>query len=216
MRFNTLINNLKCKEWGLNASQGALFDLLNQIHSWASPVVIMDDVYYHIARTKVIKEIPLFYSKSDTVYRHFKVLEEEGLIEYRKLGKKDLVRLTSKGNEWNSEMNPSNYGNESEKNTDTDPTYNNTSSNNNTIDKREEDFKRYVFGLTNDYPQRLKEDFVRHWTEPNRSGTKMKFEMQQTFEASRRLATWASRDRNYQMGKKESPHSFEIKPPNYD
>jgi hypothetical protein len=32
--------------------------------------------------------------------------------------------------------------------------------------------------------------FCRHWTEPNKSGTKQKWEMEKTFEVSRRLVTW--------------------------
>ena len=34
------------------------------------------------------------------------------------------------------------------------------------------------------------EKFVSYWTEPNKSGTKVRWEMQKTFEVSRRLATW--------------------------
>lgn len=149
MRFNTLINNQKCLEWGLNANQGALFDLLNQLSSWANPVIIENKIYFHISRNKIVEELPLFYTKADTVYRHFKKLEELDLIEYIKQGKKDLVSITSKGKTWNeirnSEMNPSKFGNESEKNSEMNPTYNNTSINNKTnnnikeINKEKED-----------------------------------------------------------------------------
>jgi Fe2+ or Zn2+ uptake regulation protein len=140
MRYNTYINNTKCIEWKLNANQGALFDLLNQLSSWAKDVVIDKKVYYHISRNKVIDEIPLFYSKSDTVYRHFKILNEKGLIEYLNIDGKDLIKLTTKGKEWNrnlsSEMNPK-LGNESEEtrieirdSSEMNPTYNNTIHNN--------------------------------------------------------------------------------------
>ena len=132
MRFNTFINNVKCKEWGLNASQGALFDLLNQLSSWAKEEIIQGKVFYHISRNKIISEIPLFYSKSDTVYRHFKVLKEKGLIDFNHCKRKDYIRLTNKGKEWNSEMNPIKLGNESELNSDLNPTYKNTTTNNNT------------------------------------------------------------------------------------
>ena len=39
-------------------------------------------------------------------------------------------------------------------------------------------------------------DFVTYWTEPNKSDTKMKFELQQTFDIKRRLKRWASNDFN--------------------
>lgn len=143
MRYNTYINTVKCMEWGLNANQGALFDLLNQLSSWAKESIVGDAVFYHISRNKVIEELPLFYSKPDTVYRNLKKLEDIGLVEYLKEGKKDLVKLTEKGKEWNSEINP-NLGNESEKprneirkNSDLNPTYNITSNNNTNNNKKE-------------------------------------------------------------------------------
>ena len=132
MRYTIHINAVKCQEWGLNLNQGALFDLLNQASSWAKPVVIDSEVYYWISRNMIIDEIPLAYSKPDTVYRAFKDLSEKGLIVHVKQGQKDLIRLTEKGKEWNaknSEINPTfsqKLGNKSEKtakNSDLNPTF---------------------------------------------------------------------------------------------
>lgn len=39
--------------------------------------------------------------------------------------------------------------------------------------------------------------FVSYWTEPNKSGTKMRWEMEKTFELSRRLTTWFSRSKQF-------------------
>lgn len=39
--------------------------------------------------------------------------------------------------------------------------------------------------------------FIVYWTEPNKSGTKVKWEMQETFEVKRRLHTWLSRASKY-------------------
>lgn len=41
------------------------------------------------------------------------------------------------------------------------------------------------------------DDFIDYWTELNRSKTKMKFELQQTFEISRRLKKWVKNDSNF-------------------
>lgn len=143
MRFSSYINNAKCLEWGLNANQGALFDLLNQAVSWAQEVIIDGVVYYWVSRNEVIKELPLFYSKPDTVYRHFVALDEKGLIKYLKQDGKDLIQLTTKGktwNEFNSDFNPNfdnKLGNRSEKTrieirkcSDLNPTNNNTNNKN--------------------------------------------------------------------------------------
>nr|DAO86009.1 MAG TPA: replication protein O [Bacteriophage sp.] len=149
MRFSTYINNQKALEWGLNANQAALFDLLNQASSWAEEIIVDGVVYYWVSRNKVLEELPLFYKTSDTVYRHFSDLDEKGLIIYLKQGKhgdKDLIRLTEKGKSWNefkpeqirdnSEINPSvgdKLGNKSEitrkqirDNSEINPTNNNT------------------------------------------------------------------------------------------
>ncbi len=138
MRYNTKINNVKCLEWGINSNQGALFDLLYEASSWADPVIVDSEAYYHVSRNLVIEELPLFYDKPDTVYRHLKDLSEKGLIEYKKEGKKDIIKLTEKGKDWNSKKLgneselESEFGNESEKTrneirkgSDLNPTYNN-------------------------------------------------------------------------------------------
>ncbi|UFK42252.1 hypothetical protein [Mannheimia haemolytica] len=78
MRFSTYINNAKCLEWNLNANQGALFDLLNQAPAWAKEIIIDGVVYYWVSRNAVIEELPLFYSKPDTVYRHFVEFHKKG------------------------------------------------------------------------------------------------------------------------------------------
>ncbi|GAB1668188.1 hypothetical protein Mh1961_14080 [Mannheimia haemolytica] len=140
MRFSTYINNAKCLEWNLNANQGALFDLLNQAPAWAKEIIIDGVVYYWVSRNAVIEELPLFYSKPDTVYRHFVEFHRKGLIVYQKHGDKDLIRLTEKGktwNEFNSDLNPT-LGNKSElarkqirKSSDLNPTNNNTNYKNN-------------------------------------------------------------------------------------
>ena len=130
MKHSTFINNGKCLEWGINATQGALFDLLAHLSSWADEIVMDGMVFYWVSREKVIKELPLYYSKADTVYRHLVDLKKRGLIEYAKFGEKDVVALTAKGKTWSfrgsataldtlgnkserSEINPK-LGNESE------------------------------------------------------------------------------------------------------
>ena len=155
MRFNTSINNVKCLEWGINANQGALFDLLYQASSWAETVILDNEVYYHVSRNLVIEELPLYYNKPDTVYRSFGDLHDRGLIVYRKDGKKDLMKLTEKGKEWNKKLGnksekKAEHGNESEKtrneirkNSDSNPTNNNIN-NNNIIDNN-------IYSLVIDY-----------------------------------------------------------------
>jgi len=58
------------------------------------------------------------------------------------------------------------------------------------IDMREADFKREV--EAQNYPQSIKTEFFEYWTEPNKSGTKMRFELENTWHMGRRLARWAN------------------------
>ena len=133
MRFITTLNNQKCMEWKLNATQGILVSLLYEANAWAKEVIIEDEVYYFVSRNLVISELPMFFDKPDTVYREFKKLSEKGIIKYKKHWKMDLVRLTEKGKEWNflksennSEKNPSKFGKKSENNSEKNPTYKDT------------------------------------------------------------------------------------------
>ena len=114
MRFSTYLNNAKCMEWKINAQQGILFALLYEAPAWAKEEIIENRTYYFVSRNLILEELPMFFEKSDTVYRNLKVLQEKGLIEYIKQGKKDLIKITVKGKTWNefkennSEKNPTN------------------------------------------------------------------------------------------------------------
>ena len=63
------------------------------------------------------------------------------------------------------------------------------------LKKREETFKSEVYEFMDIYPSEMLDKFCNYWTEKNKSCTKMRYEMEKTFEVSRRLATWASRDK---------------------
>ena len=187
MRFSTYINNQKALEWGLNANQAALFDLLNQASSWAEEIIVDGVVYYWVSRNKVLEELPLFYKTSDTVYRHFSDLDEKGLIIYLKQGKhgdKDLIRLTEKGKSWNefkpeqirdnSEINPSlgdELGNKSEitrkqirDNSEINPTNNNTNYKNTTDHNNKKTTQKNSLALLAEFGVvgQLAEDFIAH------------------------------------------------------
>lgn len=101
MRFITTINNKKCLEWEISGTQGALMALLYEANAWAKEIIIDNKVYYFVSKNLILRELPLYYEKVDTVYRHLKVLAQKGIIEYIKQDKKDLIRLTEKGKTWN-------------------------------------------------------------------------------------------------------------------
>ena len=71
------------------------------------------------------------------------------------------------------------------------------------IDKREEKFKEEAIRIINKnkYEDDEIERFVDYWTEKNNSNTKMRFELQQTFEISRRLSQWVKNNREWKLDK---------------
>jgi hypothetical protein len=70
---------------------------------------------------------------------------------------------------------------------------------NNTISNRRDDFVFEV--LTFDYDEDILNGFVDYWTEPNKSNTKMKFELNKTWETKRRLKTWAANQKKWDKPK---------------
>ena len=80
----------------------------------------------------------------------------------------------------------------------------NTTSNNNTnnninISNRKNDFVFEV--LTFDYDESILNGFIDYWTEPNKSNTKMKFELNKTWKTELRLKTWATNQKKWDKPK---------------
>lgn len=65
--------------------------------------------------------------------------------------------------------------------------------------KREKDFESslipFVSTRGGTYEPTMIRAFFNYWTERNKSGTKMRFELEKTWETAKRLQTWASREK---------------------
>lgn len=96
------INQEKCKEWDLNLQQAILLDLIVYLPnaSWREVVKFNGYDYYLLSRERVIRELSCFYKLDDTVYRNLKKLEKKGIIDLKKEGRIDCVRLLPKGENW--------------------------------------------------------------------------------------------------------------------
>ena len=73
---------------------------------------------------------------------------------------------------------------------------NNNNNNNNNISNRRDKFVFEV--LTFDYEESILNGFIDYWTEPNKSNTKMKFELNKTWKTSLRLKTWAANQKKWE------------------
>lgn len=64
-----------------------------------------------------------------------------------------------------------------------------------TIEERKQVFYDSLKGFVDKYPKEMLRKFFDYWSEQNSSGKKMKFEMQKTFEISKRLTYWSNNDK---------------------
>ncbi|WP_211598156.1 hypothetical protein [Halomonas caseinilytica] len=147
MQYTVTINQSKALEWGLNSQQAMLFAFVYGVPSWADAVTRDGEVFYALAKSKIVEELPLLTDKPDTTYRMLKALQDKGLIVLASTNSITLVRLTAKAKAWNkkedgsekfpgqgrknlrggSEKNPSKVGKKSDPGSEKSPTDQDTS-----------------------------------------------------------------------------------------
>lgn len=62
---------------------------------------------------------------------------------------------------------------------------------------RKEAFYQSLIPFVGLYPKKMIRAFFDYWSEQNKSGTKMRFELEKTWELSRRLKTWEKKEYQY-------------------
>lgn len=146
MKYDITLKQQAMIDHKLNATQFAILDVISIAPLWADSILVGKEVYYWTARSMIAEELEAFDLKLDTIYRHLNSLAQNGFIEFKKVGKKDCVRLTPKsksiftstnqeqrknhyvgkksGNGENtmSEKNPRKLGKKSEKDSEKNPT----------------------------------------------------------------------------------------------
>ena len=71
--------------------------------------------------------------------------------------------------------------------------------------ERTDKFKKQVFEFQSQYDLELLEEFILYWTEPNKSKSKLKYELEPTWDLGRRLTRW---DNNKFQGVKSPAQQF--------
>jgi hypothetical protein len=66
------------------------------------------------------------------------------------------------------------------------------------LNERKKQFAVQISQFKSQYPDNMLLKFYNYWSEMNKSGTQMRYEMEKTWELARRLTTWASRDNDFQ------------------
>ena len=65
------------------------------------------------------------------------------------------------------------------------------------LNERKEDFYNSLIPYVTQYGKDMVRAFFDYWSEPNKSNSKMRFELERTWDLARRLGTWASRDNQF-------------------
>lgn len=73
-----------------------------------------------------------------------------------------------------------------------------------TLAQRSKKFYNELVPFVEHYGRKMIRDFYDYWTEPNKSKSKMRFELEKTWDLNRRLVTWANRESSYDRGKAEA------------
>jgi hypothetical protein len=63
--------------------------------------------------------------------------------------------------------------------------------------KKEIEFKESIEPFIPIYGKDICNNFYLYWSEPNKSKTKLRYEMEKTWDVERRLANWANRDKAF-------------------
>lgn len=63
------------------------------------------------------------------------------------------------------------------------------------LERRKRDFGNSLVPFVEKYGKETVRDFYEYWTEPNKSRTKMRYELEKTWDVSRRIARWAAHER---------------------
>ena len=81
----------------------------------------------------------------------------------------------------------------------------------NSIEERKLKFADTLKPFLSKYGKSMIEEFYKYWTEPNKSKTKFKQELQKTWDNQRRLETWARNDTNFKKPNQTEPKNLNYK-----
>lgn len=131
-----------------------------------------------------------------------KLLQADGMITYESNTKYTKILVNNYEKYQNIQHDNKTLPKNKQQTTNKRPNTNNNDINNdiNNVNKRKQKFINETLSVIKnkniDMEVSNLEAFTDYWTELNRSKTKMKFELQQTFEISRRLKTWLNNNFN--------------------
>ena len=157
-------------------------------------------------RKKLSLETGISESK---IERILKVFESEQQIEQQMNSRNRLISIVSwdKYQQTEQQMNSKRTASEQQVNTNNNDKKKEEEEEKNNIDSRKSKFASTLKPYLNKFGSDLLNDFYAYWTEPNKSNTKFKQELEKTWDLNRRLETWAKNDKYFKPAKPEpKPH----------
>jgi len=189
-----VVNKRLIKRVGLKASV-LLADLISKEQYFIDNNMLIDGYFYNTSEN---------IERDTTLSRHMqsvaiKILKDKGFIETKLQGIPATLHFKIFDDKITNFLKTS-----CQKNTKLDlkklETNNNKQiKNKKDIITREQEFTEKVF--MSNLSSEVCQDFVDYWTERNKSGTKMKFEMQKTFDIKRRLSRWVKNETKWNTSK---------------
>jgi hypothetical protein len=169
--------------------------LLLKANYEANKFAIGSDIYQLKAGQMITsqKKLCAIFKWGNSRLRTFlKLLENDGMIRFKPTNKLTLITICNYDSYQNNKYQPTNKQKANEHQSDTNN--NNNKKNKLNKEERESTFINLVCAIglditPNPHPDLIK-DFTDYWTESNTNGSKMKFEMQKTFDVKRRLQRW--------------------------
>ena len=175
--------------------------------------VCIGNEIYKLKRGQMIisqLKVRLLFGWSNTRLSNFlKLLKKTGSIDYETNNKMTIITILKYGTYQVSQYQKSN---DKEIKTKQKNINNNINKDNKEI--RESKFINRVCAVgmkaTPAIDPKIIKDFCNYWTESNMSGTKMKFEMQKTFDIKRRLSKWVQNAKDWNLTPKTDLSEFKL------
>jgi len=77
------------------------------------------------------------------------------------------------------------------------------------LHKKETEFKKAIEPFVEKYGEETCNNFFLYWTEPNKSKTKLRFELEKTWDLPRRLANWARNEKLFNKNGRIETRTYE-------
>lgn len=148
--------------------------------------IICNPGQFTTTRKQIAEETGISESKIERVLNYFEKIEQQ--IEQQKSNTNRLITITYWSQFEKSEQ-------QSERRSNNGRTTNKGSSARDTLLTRKKNFYDTLIPFMEKYSKDMLRRFFDYWSETNRSKTKMKLELEETWEVGKRLATWAGKEK---------------------